>query len=181
MNNEELNQENIQEEVSDVQAEIRTVSTREDVIERLKEIAADISLAKRPELESLKQTFYKLQKAAQEAQIAAFVEAGGTEQDFKPELDPMEEQYRRLMTIIKEQKAAAQEAQEVIQKENLAKKLALLDELRELVENANTRDVQFSDFKNIQNRWKTILPPSRIFSVISVFILLSVLICLPAL
>ena len=156
MNNEELNQENIQEEVSDVQAEIRTVSTREDVIERLKEIAADISLAKRPELESLKQTFYKLQKAAQEAQIAAFVEAGGTEQDFKPELDPMEEQYRRLMTIIKEQKAAAQEAQEVIQKENLAKKLALLDELRELVENANTRDVQFSDFKNIQNRWKEI-------------------------
>ena len=51
------------------------VSTREEIIARLQEMVGDISLAKRPELESLKQAFYKLQRAAQEEQIAAFVVA----------------------------------------------------------------------------------------------------------
>ncbi len=154
--NEELNQENIQEPKSDVQSAPKTVSTREEVIDRLKEMASDISLAKRPELESLKQTFYRLQKVALEAQIAAFVEGGGTEQDFKPELDPLEEQYRKLMNIIKEQKAAAQEALEAFQQENLTKKQALLEQLRELVEKANTQDVPYSEFKALTDQWKEI-------------------------
>lgn len=154
--NEELNLENIQGTGSDVQNEVKNVSTREEVIERLKELAADVSLARRPELESLKQTFYKLLKAAQEERIAAFVEAGGTAQDFKPEADPLEEQYRKLMTIIKEQKAAQQEALEVFQKENLARKQEILEQLRELIEKANTAEVQYSDFKALTDQWKEI-------------------------
>lgn len=154
--NEELNQENIQESKSDVQSAPKTISTREEVIDRLKEMASDISLAKRPELESLKQTFYRLQKVALEAQIAAFVEGGGTEQDFKPELDPLEDQYRKLMNIIKEQKAAAQEALEAFQQENLVRKQAVLEQLRELVEKANTQDVPYSEFKALTDQWKEI-------------------------
>ncbi|MCQ2083272.1 MAG: DUF349 domain-containing protein [Bacteroidaceae bacterium] len=154
--NEELNLENIQTNESEVQSVAKAVSTREDVIERLKELAADISLAKRPELESLKQTFYKLQKVALEQQIAAFVEGGGTMEEFKPEMDPLEEQFRKLMTIIKEKKAASQEAMEAIRQDNLKEKQALLEQLRQMVENANTSDVPYSEFKAIVDRWKEI-------------------------
>lgn len=154
--NEELNLENIQTNESEVQSVAKAVSTREDVIERLKELAADISLAKRPELESLKQTFYKLQKVALEQQIAAFVEGGGTMEEFKPEMDPLEEQFRKLMTIIKEKKAASLEAMEAIRQDNLKEKQALLEQLRQMVENANTSDVPYSEFKAIVDRWKEI-------------------------
>ena len=132
------------------------ISTREDVIERMKAMAADISLATRPELESLKQAFYKLQKSAQEEQIAAYVAGGGTAQEFKPEMDPIEEQFRKLMNIIKEKKSAAQEALEAMQQENLKMKQELLEQLRQLVENADTQDVPYSDFKAIVDRWKEI-------------------------
>lgn len=153
---EELNLENVQENEPEVQSVVKVANTREDIIERLKEMASDISLARRQELESLKQAFYKLQKAAQEEQIAAFVEGGGTAQDFKPEIDPLEDQFRKLMNIVKEKKAAAQEALEAVQQENLKIKQALLEQLRQLVENANTQDVPYGDFKAIIEKWKEI-------------------------
>ena len=139
----EENKEVIQE--SEVKEE--TVLTRESIIARLQEMVGDINIAKRPELESLKQSFYKLQRAAQEEQVAAFVEGGGTAEEFKPEPDPLEEQFRKLMVIIKEKKAAAQEALEIIQKENYKKKLELLDRFKALIEKANTEGASYNEFK----------------------------------
>lgn len=133
-----------------------TALTRESIITRLQEIVGDINIAKRPELESLKQAFYKLQRAAQEEQIAAFVAGGGTAQEFKPEPDPLEEQYRKLMNIIKEKKAAAQEALEIVQKENYKKKLELLDRFKALIEKANTEGASYNEFKTLLQEWKDI-------------------------
>ena len=132
------------------------VRTREDIIARLQEMVGDINMAKRPELESLKQSFYKLQRATQEEQIAAFVEGGGTAEEFKPEPDPLEEQFRKLLNIIKEKKAAAQEALEIVQKENYKKKLELLEQFKALIEKANTEGASYNEFKTILQDWKEI-------------------------
>ncbi len=143
---------------SDVNEEAAPESavTRESIIARLQEMVGDINIAKRPELESLKQSFYKLQRAAQEERIAAFVAAGGTAEEFKPEADPLEEQYRKLMNIIKEKKAAAQEALEVVRKENYKKKLELLDRFKALIEKANTEGASYNEFKALLQEWKEI-------------------------
>ena len=151
--NKEIAPEPVEEEIQEVTV---TATTREEIIARLQEMVGDISLAKRPELESLKQNFYKLQRAAQEEQIAAFVAGGGTAQDFKPEPDPLEEQFRKLMNIIKEKKAAAQEALEVVRKENYKKKLELLDRFKALIEKANTEGASYNEFKTILQEWKEI-------------------------
>ena len=157
MSEEELNKEITPEPVEEeIQETAVTASTREEIIARLQEMVGDITLAKRPELESLKQAFYKLQRAAQEEQIAAFVAGGGTAEDFKPEDDPVEEQFRKLMNIIKEKKAAAQEALEVVRKENYKKKLELLDRFKALIEKANTEGASYNEFKAILQEWKEI-------------------------
>jgi len=144
----------VKEEEAPVQEE--AALTRESIIARLQEIVGDINIAKRPELESLKQSFYKLQRAAQEEQVAAFVAGGGTAEEFKPEPDPLEEQYRKLMNIIKEKKAAAQEALEIVQKENYKKKLELLDRFKALIEKANTEGASYNEFKALLQEWKEI-------------------------
>ena len=135
---------------------VAPVSSREEIIARLQEMVSDISLAKRPELESLKQSFYKLQRAAQEEQVAAFVAGGGTAEEFKPETDPLEEQFRKLMNIIKEKKAAAQEALEIVQKENYKKKLELLEQFKALIEKAHTEGASYNEFKALLQEWKDI-------------------------
>ncbi len=167
---EELNDEKtLEPAVQEVQAEANPVesveeksetvapaTTREEVIARLQGMVGDISLAKRPELESLKQVFYKLQRAAEEERIAAFVAGGGTAEEFKPEPDPVEDQFRKLMNIIKEKKAAAQEALEVVRKENYKKKLEILDRFKALIEKANTEGASYNEFKAILQEWKEI-------------------------
>ncbi len=152
--------ESVEEEVqvkeeTQVQAD-ETALTRESIIARLQEMVGDINLAKRQELESLKQSFYKLQRSAQEEQIAAFVAGGGTAEEFKPDPDPLEEQYRKLMNIIKEKKAAAQEALEIVQKENYKKKLELLDRFKALIDKANTEGASYNEFKTLLQEWKDI-------------------------
>ena len=144
------------ESVEEKSETVAPASTREEVIARLQEMVGDISLAKRPELESLKQVFYKLQRAAEEERIAAFVAGGGTAEEFKPEPDPVEDQFRKLMNIIKEKKAAAQEALEVVRKENYKKKLEILDRFKALIEKANTEGASYNEFKAILQEWKEI-------------------------
>ena len=152
MNNENLQETAVQEELTQQQP----VATREEVISRLQEMVGDISLAKRAELESLKQVFYKQLKAAQEEQIAAYVAGGGTAEEFKPQMDPLEEQFRKLMNIIREKKAAAQEALEIVQQENYRRKLDILDRFKALIEKANTEGAPYSEFKTILQEWKDI-------------------------
>ena len=152
----DLEQESVVDEAVQEETVPETVLTRESIIARLQEMVGDINIAKRPELESLKQAFYKLHRAAQEEQIAAFVAGGGTAEEFKPEPDPLEEQYRKLMNIIKEKKAAAQEALEIVQKENYKKKLALLDQFKALIEKANTEGASYNEFKALLQEWKEI-------------------------
>jgi len=144
------------ESVEEKSETVAPATTREEVIARLQEMVGDISLAKRPELESLKQVFYKLQRAAEEERIAAFVAGGGTAEEFKPEPDPVEDQFRKLMNIIKEKKAAAQEALEVVRKENYKKKLEILDRFKALIEKANTEGASYNEFKAILQEWKEI-------------------------
>ena len=149
----------VEQAPAEVEAEDKTQEaplTRESIIAHLQEIVGDINIAKRQELESLKQSFYKLQRAAQEEQVAAFVAGGGTVEEFKPEQDPLEEQFRKLMNIIKEKKAAALEALEIVRKENYKKKLALLDRFKALIEKANTEGASYNEFKAILQEWKEI-------------------------
>ncbi|MBO4267829.1 MAG: DUF349 domain-containing protein [Bacteroidaceae bacterium] len=152
----EVVQEETETETVAEDASPETGLTREKIIARLQEMVGDITIARRPELESLKQGFYKLQRAAQDERIAAFVAGGGTTEDYKPEPDPVEEQYRKLMNIIKEKKAAAQEALDVVKKENLKKKRELLERFKALIEKANTEGAPYSEYKAIVQEWKEI-------------------------
>lgn len=160
--NEELNNEI--DQASDSQASVQSSLTREDVITRLQEIISDVTLARRQELETLKQTFYKLYKSEQEKKMEEFTSNGGKVEEYVPEVDLLEEQFKKLINIIKEKKAASQEALEIIQQENLKKKYELLDKLKNLVEKANTEGASYPDFKAILLEWKEIkeIPSEKI-------------------
>ena len=65
----EVVQEETETETVAEDASPETGLTREKIIARLQEMVGDITIARRPELESLKQGFYKLQRAAQDERI----------------------------------------------------------------------------------------------------------------
>ena len=130
--------------------------TQEEVIERLTEINKDACNADKQEIDYLKQTFYKLHKAEQDAARKAFIDGGGNPDDFVPAPDPWETRFKEIMSSIKEKRSIMAAEQEQEKEENLQKKLAILDKMKTLTETTEDTSKIYSEFKQLQQEWNEI-------------------------
>lgn len=132
---------------------VQRFATKEEVLNRLNELAQDANNAGKQELDSLKQVFYRLHNAELEAAKKAFVENGGTEEGFAPQPDAIEESFKSVMTVIKEKRSAQIADQERQKEENLQVKLSIIEELKELVESPDDANKSYTEFKKLQQQW----------------------------
>ena len=130
--------------------------TLEEVVQRLKEINEKNDLTDKQEIDSLKQTFYKLQKAKSEAARKAFINEGGKAEDFTPETEPAEEEFKAVMNAIKEKRNALAATQEKEKEENLTKKLGILERMKFLTESQEDTNKIYDEFKKLQQEWNEI-------------------------
>ena len=130
--------------------------TLEEVVQRLKEINEKNDLTDKQEIDSLKQTFYKLQKAKSEAARKAFIDEGGKAEDFTPETEPAEEEFKAVMNAIKEKRNALAAAQEKEKEDNLTKKLGILERMKFLTESQEDTNKIYDEFKKLQQEWNEI-------------------------
>ena len=140
--------------------------TREAVIARLKEIAEEGDVSGKAELDFLKLNFYKLHRAAHEAALAAWVEAGNEVEAYVPEHDSLEDEYKEVMGVIKQKRNALLEQQEAEREENLQKKLAIIERLKNISEGVIDNNA-YNEVKQIQQEWKEIgnIPAGKVNEV----------------
>lgn len=140
--------------------------TREAVIARLKEIAEEGDVSGKAELDFLKLNFYKLHRAAHEAAMAAWVEAGNEAEAYVPEHDSLEDEYKEVMGVIKQKRNALLEQQEAEREENLQKKLAIIERLKNISEGVIDNNA-YNEVKQIQQEWKEIgnIPAGKVNEV----------------
>ena len=131
-------------------------ASKAEVIERLKEIVHNGGEAERTELEALKQIYYRSRNAEAAAEREAFIAGGGVAEDFVPSPDADEENFKAQMSLIRELRAKAVEALEKEKQENLEKKLAIIDRIKEMGETPDDADKNYEEFKQLQNDWKEI-------------------------
>ncbi len=134
----------------------QTFKTKEDVVARVKEIAESGEAGDRTELNLLKQLFYKFHNAEVQEAFKAFVEAGGEEEKFMPEIDAAEPVFREAMQTIRERRAAIQETIEQQKQANLKRKLEILERIQQLASTPEEANKNFDEFKALQNEWKEI-------------------------
>ena len=132
------------------------ILNREAVIVRLAEMNLQEEPIERTELETLKQTFYKLRIAEVEAAKKEFEENGGNPEEFVPEKDPYEERFKEIMSAIKEKRNALKAEEEQEKQENLEKKQAIIERMKELAENPDDANKAYNEFKQLQADWKEI-------------------------
>ena len=92
--------------LTDKPAESVQKLTKEEILNKLKGIATDVENAAKSEIDSLKQAFYKLHNSEQEAAKKLFVENGGIIEEFVPQADALEEEFKNTMSVIKEKRSA---------------------------------------------------------------------------
>ena len=151
-------EEGTEKVTEEVTAEVQTEAapkpaTKEDVLNRLKELAQDSENANKQEIDNLKQSFYKLHNAELEAAKKQFIDNGGAAEDFTPKDDPTEEEFKRLMGSIKEKRSQLVAEQERQKEENLQVKLSIIEELKELVESGDDANKSYTEFKKLQQQW----------------------------
>lgn len=133
----------------------KKVYTKPEIIARLDELSKDPEKAERQEVEGLKQSYYKLRKSEVEKEKAAFLEAGGDENEFKPSQDADEPEFKRLMSIIKEERNKLNAELERQKEENLEKKTAIINRIKELTE-AEDVNKAYNEFKQLRDEWNSI-------------------------
>ena len=138
-------------------------ATKQEVLDRLKEIANSDEYPQKSELDLLKTTFYKLHLAEREAQQKEYLDNGGDPERYQVIPDKLEESLKAEMAIIKEKRAKIFQQQEAEKEENLKKKLEIIDKIKAMGTSPDEANKSFQAFKSLQQQWKEIkaVPPQN--------------------
>ncbi len=147
----------------DSQETKKVFTTKQEVIDRAKEIAGNGENVGREELDTLKTVFYKLLIADRDAKQKAYMEAGGDPETYQVEADPDEEAFKEVMAQIREQRATVFQKQEEERKQNLERKLEIIEKIKGMATSPDEANKSYQDFKALQTEWKEIgaVPPEN--------------------
>ena len=136
--------------------ERKVYQTKQEVLERVKELAHGEEMPQKDEVEYLKTTFYKLHIAEREEQMKAYIDGGGDPETYQVTPDEDEEAFKAEMGIIKERRQQLFREQEAEKEENLKKKLDIIERIKAMLTTPEEANKAFQDFKALQQEWKDI-------------------------
>ena len=137
-------------------AEKKVYTTRQEVLERVKELAHNDETPTKEEVEHLKTSYYKLLSAEREADQKEYLEKGGEPESYQIHPDETEEMFKAEMGLIKEKRSRLFQEQEKEKAANLARKLEILEEIKGMITSPEEANRRFSEFKKLQQEWKDI-------------------------
>ena len=160
---EDINQPEQSEAIAEAPATKHISLTKDEILEKLKNLASQKELPSRAEVESLKQAFYKLRSAAVEAEKAKFIEDGNEAEAFTPSADPSEDVVKTFLQEVKEKRAQHAIADERVKEENYNKKLRIIDSIKNLTESSDDFNKLYKEFKDLQQEWNeiTLIPQTK--------------------
>ncbi len=138
-------------------------SNKHAVVERLTEIVKNGEAIDKSELDFLKQVFYKLHFADLEKARKEYSDQGNDAATFIVPADEDEQAFKAQLGLIKERRAAHLQEQEEMRQENYAKKLAIVERIKALLNNPDEANQAYQEVKELQQQWKEIgsVPPEK--------------------
>ena len=110
----------------------------------------------RDDIDAIKLNFFRRYRANIEVQKAAFAEAGGNLEEFKPESDPYELELRNLLKQYQDLRNEHNKKIDESKEDNLQKKYEIIEEIKALINNKESINKTFHDFRELQNKWREI-------------------------
>ena len=158
----EIEQTNSEEVVATNDA---TPTDKEAILAQLAErVSEEPSVELRTEVEALKVAFYKIHRADMEARRKTFFEENGADAEYKPQTDEAEIRFKELYNIYRTKRDEATALSDKEKEENYAAKLAVIEELKRLVDSEEALNTTFAKFHDLQARWRNIgqVPQARV-------------------
>ena len=151
-------EQNVEQTAADVQPveNTKVYKTKQEVVERLKEIAASDKAPVKDEIDLLKTVFYKLHIAEREARLKEYIDGGGNPETYQVVPDQDEETFKAQMAVIREKRAQIMQQQEAEKQANLEKKLKIIEKRKAMTTSPDEAGKSYNEFKELQQQWKDI-------------------------
>lgn len=151
-------EQNVEQTAADVQPveNTKVYKTKQEVVERLKEIAASDEAPVKDEIDLLKTVFYKLHIAEREARLKEYIDGGGNPEIYQVVPDQDEETFKAQMAVIREKRAQIMQQQEAEKQANLEKKLEIIEKIKAMATSPDEAGKLYNEFKELQQQWKDI-------------------------
>lgn len=151
-------EQNVEQTAADVQPveNTKVYKTKQEVVERLKEIAASDEAPVKDEIDLLKTVFYKLHIAEREARLKEYIDGGGNPETYQVVPDQDEETFKTQMAVIREKRAQIMQQQEAEKQANLKKKLEIIEKIKAMATSPDEAGKSYNEFKELQQQWKDI-------------------------
>lgn len=143
-------------EVANAEEQKRIYASKEEVLERIKEIAHSDDAPNKEEVDHLKTVFYKLHIAEREARLKEYIDAGGDPEAYQITPDETEEAFKAEMGVIREKRAALMQQQEAEKEANLKRKLEIIEKIKAMATSPEEANKSYQEFKRLQQEWKEI-------------------------
>ena len=152
--NPELDEEELVEDNNELDGlnKLQLVVMLEELVQE-----ADVQKIK-DQVAAIRLHFNKLNKEDMDNELSQFLQSGGEADSFQHVEDPIEQRFNAAFGIFKSNRAKQNEDLEKQKVENLAKKQAILDELKDIIASDDTLKKTYDDFRALQDRWKEIGP-----------------------
>lgn len=131
-------------------------ATKEEVLERVKELAQSEETPGKAEIDHLKVAFYNLLKQERDAQQKEYLEQGGDPMQYVVTPDETEQQFKAEMSLIKEKRQALFAEQEETKKNNLKRKLEIIERIKAIATSPEDANNGYQEVKQLQEEWKEI-------------------------
>ncbi len=137
---------------------IPPMKTKEEVVARAQELAHGEEIADKQEIDLLKQLFYRYHNADVLQKRQDFIDGGGDPMAYVPEPDEQESVFKDALQIIRQRRTDLQAALEKERQENLAKRLAIMEKIKELATTPEEANKSYETFRELQSQWHEIGP-----------------------
>ena len=137
-----------------------SVMSLADLVSELSKVISNNPVQKiKSQVEAVKSEFNQKFGALLAEKKAAFLAEGGNSIDFQFS-SPIKSEYNKLLSDYKKERDAYYGDIEKQQKENLEKRLVVIENLKDLIQNADS-STMYKNFKVIQDNWRAIGPVSK--------------------
>ena len=138
-------------------SQVELVNALRDLLE------GDNDINIKEEIDTIKAVFYKNLNENIEATKKKFIADGGAEEDFNPEDDPYEKDIKDLLKKYRHIRIEHNKQLESEKEENLQKKYDVIEKIKGLINNEESINKTFNDFRDLQREWREIglVPQSK--------------------
>ena len=137
-------------------------ATKEEVLERVKTLAHGEEEITKAELDHLKTAFYFLLNQEREASMKAYLDGGGEASEYVVAQDPIEEEYKAEMALIKDKRQQLFKQREEERQANLKRKQEIIERIKALTDAEDIHEA-YKEVKSLQDEWHEIksVPPEN--------------------